>query len=230
MRHIELLSPKPRLRPNSCDPFEYRTKAKSYLRIPDPPTVGPDFFSTILSRRTRRKFGKLSLELVSDLLWYSAKVWCAASPSKPVRWQHRTSPSAGGIHCIDLLLTGKGEEQQSFSLYDPVAHALQEIVVDLDSARDLRDELGHAIDVGPAQVIWFAADCELMFSRYENGESLIWRDAGALVSTICFVAEALGLAYCPIGLTGEPFISSMLGTLGRISGVGGIIVGSRIGD
>lgn len=63
-------------------------------------------------------------------------------------------------------------------------------------------------------------------AKYFNHESLVWRDAGALLATMGFVAEALNLNYCPIGITGEPW-ASMLSSEGNLVGVGAALIGGR---
>lgn len=225
MTHIELASPVPRTEPYPCRPFSYRTGPKQYLRIPDFPLSDPGFFATITSRRTRREFSEPPHDRFAEFLWYSAKVWSASIERNSNRWQHRTSPSSGGIHCVDLLILE--HDQDSVMLYEPVAHAIQELSVDRQIVRRFMQEVEKAGDLDGARIIWFAADFELMLSRYENGESLVWRDVGALVSTMCFVAEALQFACCPIGMTGEPYISALFDSTDRISGAGGILVGAR---
>jgi len=76
-------------------------------------------------------------------------------------------------------------------------------------------------------MLWFAAQFDRTLSRYNNGESLVWRDSGALAATIALVAECLHLSSCAIGITGEPFISQILDSKGALVGVGGLLIGQR---
>jgi hypothetical protein len=93
------------------------------------------------------------------------------------------------------------------------------------------DKLFVAVDevVAPeqARMLWFGAQFERTLSKYENGESLVWRDAGALLATLSLVAECLSLNCCAIGITGEPFVSGMFGKDSNVVGVGGLLVGRR---
>jgi SagB-type dehydrogenase family enzyme len=223
MTHINLPNPVPRAQPSELAGFEYRTVGKHYLSIPNVPLSDPGFFATLRARRTRRDLGLISNQDLSALLWYSAKVWNARN-SGAVRWQHRSSPSAGGIHCVDILIVD--EQRERVMLYDAVGHSLQQVDLSPTPPRALLSELAGMISLGAATVLWLAADFELMLASYADGESLVWRDVGALTATVCFVVEALGLGCCPIGFTGEPFISEILNSHGRVTGVGGIIVGS----
>ena len=56
--------------------------------------------------------------------------------------------------------------------------------------------------------------------------SLILRDTGALVATACFVATALGLATCPVGIGGEsPALDALQVKYPEWAEVGAIAVG-----
>lgn len=61
-------------------------------------------------------------------------------------------------------------------------------------------------------------------AKYQHGESLIWRDAGALLAVMAVVAEALDCVLCPLGITGEPW-ASRLAPPGVLTGVGLVLVG-----
>jgi hypothetical protein len=71
----------------------------------------------------------------------------------------------------------------------------------------------------------FAAEPGKTFSKYTEANSLIWRDAGVLLGYFSFVAHALQLSFCPLGITGECW-ASQLDKQGRLVGVGLAIVGA----
>ena len=74
-------------------------------------------------------------------------------------------------------------------------------------------------------IIWFVARSNITRARYTNPESVIWRDAGALLATICLAATALNLVACPIGASGEPFIRRLLAAPDHVYGVGACAIG-----
>lgn len=76
-------------------------------------------------------------------------------------------------------------------------------------------------------LLWFVAQFGRTLGRYVDGESLVWRDAGALLATVYLVCEALGLACCAIGPSGDPDMPQIVGAENELRGVGGCIVGSR---
>jgi hypothetical protein len=109
----------------------------------------------------------------------------------------------------------------------PIVHALRTLAVRAEALSALRSSVLDLFPVGEGTILWHAAQPGRTFARYEHGESLVWRDAGALVAMTALVAEGLGLNCCPIGITGEPYLSSALETEGRVVGVGGTVVGGR---
>ncbi|SEM10533.1 hypothetical protein SAMN05518845_11692 [Variovorax sp. YR750] len=63
-------------------------------------------------------------------------------------------------------------------------------------------------------------------AKYFNSESLVWRDAGVLLGYLSLAAEALGLAFVPLGITGDPWAGKLVDESG-LAGVGAALVGRR---
>jgi hypothetical protein len=61
-------------------------------------------------------------------------------------------------------------------------------------------------------------------SRYPEGMSLIWRDAGALLATVHLVASDLGLSSCIVGTSGV-LRTDHAGPLGPVD-VGAVALGN----
>ncbi len=168
-------------------------------------------------------------------------------------WEHRIPPSAGGRHPVDLVLmnppvgvaaphtastaalvhpeTEPAEHgADRLYLYDPLRHALRELDVDDGTALRALQQLPPtllptATGIEVATILWFAAQVDRTAAAYEHPESLIWRDAGCVLATLTYVAAALDLACCPLGCTGEPWLSVALHNPTSIAGVGGCVVG-----
>lgn len=223
--HVVLGEPHPRGTSLPCVEFAYCTDSAEYLPLPHVPTL--DFFAVLRARRTRRSFGPLSQAAMSILLWYTGKTLVSASTAAP-RWEHRVPPSAGGRHPLDIVVTRWPDIDSPAFLYDPLAHAARKLRLSQPAA--LQGLLLHADQVLALQngvVLWHVAQFQRTLSGYSGGESLVWRDAGALQATTCMVAEAIGLACCPLGMTGEPWVSRALASGSAAVGVGGCVVGSR---
>lgn len=223
MKRIDLKCPTPREIELPYSEFCYQIKEKSYLPLPDDlPSIS--LSDVLASRQSRRTYKAVSCQLLNSLLWHSARA-IIVSPPNSSRWQHRPTPSAGGRHPIDLLIFTK---QDNVYLYDPIPHALAKLnIIDNNSLGQFLISINQVITFEQATIIWFGAQFERTLSKYESGEDLVWRDAGALITTISLVAESLGLNCCAVGINGEPFISDMLSSKGKVVGVGGLLVGER---
>lgn len=226
MKRIDLKSPTPREVELPYSEFCYQVEEKSYLPLPD--NLPRTSLSNILaSRQSRRTYKAVSRQLLNSLLWHSARA-IIVSPPNSSRWQHRPTPSAGGRHPIDLLILTEQYNSKNAYLYDPVPHALTRLKIPNSNSLDqFINSIDQIIRLEQATIIWFAAQFERTLSKYKNGESLVWRDAGSLISTISFVAESLGLNCCAIGITGDPFISQILNSQEMVTGVGGLLIGHR---
>jgi hypothetical protein len=71
----------------------------------------------------------------------------------------------------------------------------------------------------------FAAEPNLTFAKYNEACSLIWRDAGVLQGILSLAAEDLGLNFCLVGVTGEPWVSGLI-EQNTLVGVGAAYVGA----
>jgi len=227
MKRIELGSPSKRPVELHVREFRYPTISREYLAVPKAPrNVG--FFATVESRRSRRTFGPMSKSALSALLWYSSKTLSTWVEPNGFRWEHRPAPSAGGRHPVDLLVVSDNRAENVAYIYDPFAHALNRIQIQgPGKVTGLVREVNNIVSCRGATIIWHLAQFARTLSKYVDGESLVWRDAGALLATMGLVAEALRLSFCAIGITGEPWVSEMLDSKGAVVGVGGCIVGSR---
>lgn len=226
MVHIRLSSPS--LREPECAPetFVYTCLGTEYL--PEPaPLPSPPLFEVLARRESRREGLRPSKEDVAQLLWHSARTLRTAREESGFLWQHRPAPSGGGRHPVDLLVCAS-LTQPALELYDPMAHCLCRLeVTDHAALTQFCKEVDAVLPVGNAVILWFVAQFDRTMSKYQNGESLIWLDAGALLATIYFVAEALGLACCAVGITGAPWVTQALGGEDRLDGLCGCLLWRR---
>jgi hypothetical protein len=208
--------------------WDYDTTAGRALPQPPESLPRPSFFRVLRQRESRRTFARIDQELLATLLWFTAKTWRRTPTGRGARWEHRATPSAGGRHPIDTLLFETTPNR--LWLYDSLGHCLRQIRPRVPSMlRRLRAAVNQVLPVGQGTILLHAAQLARTAARYRHPDTLVWRDAGALVATTALVAEALGLSCCPLGITGEPFLSEALGSDARVLGVGGCIVGKRIG-
>ena len=220
-------SPKPRARWLKLDSFVYPAGRAIYL---ERPRVFPkhSFTKVLLARRTRRNFYPLSNEMLAALLWLAVKTRDVGVRDSKIVQQYRPAPASGAVHAVDLLVLSRVRDRWGAFLYDPGAHALIVLSVQRSRLSAMLHEVETNLRFGTATVLWMVGDVNRLRARYVNEQSLIWRDAGALLATICLAAEALGLAACPLGGLAEPYVTRMFRGEGKILSLGGLIVGRRV--
>jgi Nitroreductase family len=170
-------------------------------------------------RRSQREFWPLKLEALSQLLELTCRVHFSISG---MAQSSRPPPSAGALHPIRVLLHRFGEAH--WTCYDPFDHALVRLHSDVEPTT-VREALDAIMPGNDATLVLFAAEPGETLAKYENGCSLVWRDAGILQGYFALAAEALGLHLCLLGVTGEPWVSR-LACARDLFGVGVAYVGA----
>lgn len=228
MEHIRLNSPYRKGHERSPREFHYSTSAVFYLPKPEV-NYKINFFRVLDSRSSRREWGVLSIHALSLLLWYVAKTKNIYKEKSGSVWQHRSVPSGGGKHPVDLLIIRNIRKNPTVDLYDPLGHAL--VRINIAGQRKLKlllKKVDKILPFGGGTLIWLVGQFDRTMSKYANGESLVWLDAGALLANIYLVAEAFSLNCCAIGITGEPWISDSLHSDYLAEGLCGCVIGSRL--
>lgn len=181
--------------------------------------------SVLLERRSRRTFSALGLEELSPLLWHTLR--CQRTADSPLGFalQQRPTPSAGAIHPVHLVMQVPGESRQ-WARYSPISHTLDVIGPSADILNVLRAEAGQVLDTQSGSLLLFVAEPAMTAAKYENADSLIWRDAGIMQAALAIVAQALALNYCLLGITGDPWVGR-LSEQCQLVGVGIAVLGAR---
>jgi hypothetical protein len=99
----------------------------------------------------------------------------------------------------------------------------------LEPIQELIQTCSAILPEGRGTILVFVAEVQRTGSVYENPDSLIWRDAGALMQTLAFTFCAYGLAFCQLGILGNE-IPSALNLSTRLIGVGVAVAGHPIID
>lgn len=173
------------------------------------------------SRRTLRDFGAMSPSDLGDWLDLSCRVQQVQRSGLGFDLSRRPAPSAGAIHPIHLVFAFP--EETLWRRYDAVDHALLTFSSRLD-ALEVRSGMQAVLAAPHATLILLAAEPARTDAKYSSAASLVWRDAGALLATMGIAAHALSLAFCPLGVTGEPWTSRLLEEKGLV-GVGAAFLG-----
>ena len=227
MEHIKLQSPYPRNEELNYEDFDYKIDSRIYLPHPSQKITTP--ISEVLeTRQSGREYNhSIDIDDLSDLLWFSAKTRKVIKNPNGSVWKHSPTPSAGGRHPIDIIITNQMPDKEAVYLYDSVAHALCELQINLSHKNKLWDATNEIIPVKNATAFYFAAQFVKTFSKYYHGESLVWRDSGSLLTTLYVVATSLKFECCALGFSGAPWLSKMVGGESCIGGVGGFLCAKK---
>ena len=221
MTWIDLGNPSPRAEPTEWQPVDWGPSVVESLSIPHRRCL-PCFDRVVNSRRTQRLFGNLDRDQLGSFFWYSCRIAAIGSDSLGFPITQRPAPSAGAIHPIHVVV---GDEHGGWSRYVPEDHALAEIEGP-ERFEGLCQKVRQVLDPQFGTMLLFVAEPGKTFSKYDHATSLVWRDAGILIGHMALVAESLSLNFCPLGITGEPWISE-LNEQGKLVGVGVALLGSR---
>lgn len=218
---MTLQPPFPRSKSIRLKRFVPQMGDRMYLPPPSNPT-SRNFFEVVASRRSSRELALLDKEHLGALLWYSFRISAMSAPKAEYPFRQSPTPSAGGLQSQNILVQ---TSQTGLLFYDPVSHSLSAIADSVSISTALFESAMRVIPAPQATALWFAGDEALLSSKYENAESLLWRDSGCLAATLSVVAEALDINACILGITGEPYLSDFFN--GNLSGFGGIVLGGR---
>ncbi len=187
------------------------------------PACAAEVDQFLRTRRTERKMGPISDGELGTWLDLGCRAQLIQDSVYGFDISLRAAPSAGAIHPIHLVLANPGES--SWRRYDGIEHALIDIPSSLD-AREVHQDMQAVVPAPAATLILFAAEVGKTAAKYDHPASLVWRDAGALLAVMGLAAHAHGLAFCPLGVTGEPWVGRLLEQQG-LFGVGAALVGTR---
>jgi hypothetical protein len=222
MSWIDLGQPRPR-----DEPLHYKTvKWPDGDRFPlprDAPLPTLSFADIAVHRRTRRSFAEMDESKLASLLLLTSTVIQRGLDRFGFEESFRPAPSAGAIHPIHVIINEYGDAH--WHRYDPLARCLVEIRTSIEPAT-VREDFEHVLPPGHATVLLFAAEPGMTFAKYHNGCSLIWRDGGVLQGYFAAAAEALQLNFSLLGVTGEPWVSRLIGPPALV-GVGAAYVGGH---
>jgi SagB-type dehydrogenase family enzyme len=221
MTWMLLAEPRPREIPECHQAFQWPDGKVMPLAPPRQPRQS--FCDVVNGRRSQRTFAAMDGTDLSTLLWLSARVIDRQPSALGGDLTLRPAPSAGALHPIHILMCSVRDQQ--WQRYDPFNHSLVGVPEGLLPVESALQAVESALPVSDGTLIWLAAEPGRTATKYENSDSLVWRDAGALLSQLGLVSSLLGLHFCSLGLTGSDW-ASPLDQQHLIRGVGLAIAGA----
>ncbi len=222
MNWIDLGNPIPRSIPIRYTPMEWDTGEIHPLPALSTRLL-PRLNQVLDNRFSVREFSALNDQQLGEFLWHACRTRDSHPSGLGFRLEHRASPSAGAIHPIHVIL--KIPNDSRWWLYCPQNHELVEIKKAEDKLAALYKQSLDVLNGSEATRILFLAEPGKTLGKYQEGCSLLWRDAGALLGVMALTASALSLNFCPLGITGEPWASS-LSDQRELVGVGLALLGT----
>jgi len=206
--------------------FQYDILETIKLSRKIPPIATP-FDEVSKVRKSARFFKSVTVEELGTVLWYSAKVKSTFLKKNGYILTHRGTPSAGARHPIDIIILNPNFLiENNFYYYNPFEHSLNQLNSPFSGMTTLfTGHINKIVEINNATIIWFVAHVNRTAAKYENAQSLIWRDAGALINNIQMTCTAIGINSCPIGSLGEPYISNFFNPQPGVCGAGGLLIG-----
>jgi SagB-type dehydrogenase family enzyme len=214
--------PRPHPSPRHYEPIDWPSGTRRPLS-PFPGSLEVDFVQLLEQRQTRRHFaGTLTDADLGSFLWLACRNRSLRPGPFGAPQESRPHPSAGGMHPIHVLTARAGEP---WYRYDPIEHCLVEVVDTALAARKARDTSDKLVHLQGGVLLGLAAEPGKTGAKYEHPESLVWRDAGVLLGYMSLVAEAMQLAFCPLGSIGDADFGSATTTPARLHPAGLAVLG-----
>ena len=182
-------------------------------------------FLDVLRDRRSAVGGPVGSDDLSSLLWHATALRERRADGRfGILWESRPAPSAGGLHAIRIVVLPLDDAAQAGE-YLPDHHALAPI--DHNGIEANRASVAEMIGATTGTTLQLACDLDLLAACYDNPETLMWRDAGALAATISFAATALGMTSVALGRTGGGVLTAA-GVNPRLAAVGAVHLGAAI--
>lgn len=175
-------------------------------------------------RRSVRRMNAASLrEIVNMVGWVvtPSRVW---SFDNGIR-SRRLAASAGALHAVEpILIPPIG--RRAFRV-DGVSGRMEILrVADAELISAFRKKVADIVpNAAGCHAAVFAADFVRAHAFYDAAESLVLRDAGALLQTLHLASEAYRLSAVPLGILGGEVIEAILPADSGVRAVGVMIIG-----
>lgn len=213
---------RPRTEPQRYEPIQW-PEGRMVQLMPRSTVLSVDLVELMEQRQTRRDFTReLSIEDLGEFLWLACRSRSSRASIYGPDQESRPHPSAGALHPIHVLVV---MDARAVLRYAPAQHALLELPASAENASYALDAARASLELGSGYVLALVAEPGKTGAKYEDPESLVLRDAGVVLGYMSFVAEALGLAFCPLGITGNPGLTQGLPADNALRAVGLAVLG-----
>lgn len=168
------------------------------------PSVLRGFVEVAEQRRSKRVLTPASHEVVVGALLFALKPRFRKEGDALARTRG-LSLSAGALHPISVLLF----DREAVFRVNAEASTLDRLKFSESSYAAWLKKCRQVLPQADGTFMVLVADMARPHSAYENSESLVWRDAGAMLQTMSLVSEVFGLGFCPLGMLGNEVVAAL---------------------
>lgn len=182
------------------------------------------FSEEITRRRTVRVCEPLDLDAVLSLLQFALKVRENGEGENMGRLR-KLSISAGAMHPLEALVVSGPE------VVDPIIYNdLDDVfgTVQYTEPEFAAMEVAKLFAIAPranGHLLLLVANLRHIAQAYKEYQSLVWRDAGALLQTLSLLATAKNHAFVPLGPSGNALLGALAKPHANYVAVGTGIIG-----
>ncbi|MGW6599755.1 SagB/ThcOx family dehydrogenase [Streptomyces sp. NPDC055036] len=193
-------------------------EATGTVPLPDARDLPSRALAEVLSeRRSVRDFAAepVPLRLLAAFLDRSARVR-GYLPPRSYEQTQRPAPSGGARHSLEIYLIARDVEQlppgaYHYDAFDHALHRLSDWNDDLAALQHRTITLPALLNEAPPAGLYLASRADRTGWKYAGmALSMIYRDTGCLLQTMCLTATDLGLASCPTGRMEVPVSAPFL--------------------
>ncbi|MBW6400873.1 hypothetical protein KPL78_23640 [Roseomonas sp. HJA6] len=184
----------------------------------------------MLARRSVREMAPAPLRSILALVGW-VTVARAIRVADPLGRTRRVPPSAGALHPVEVIVVAGGRRAPVLLRVDPGSARVQ-VLSERRTGRAgrLLARLPELLPRARGTALVLLADYGRTAAVYRKPDSLLWRDAGALLASLQLAAGGMGLVACPTGLLGEEVGDGLFHTNERVLAAGTMLVGLGSAD
>lgn len=181
------------------------------------------FADVVGSRRSNRTIRQASTDIIAFVVRETLRAHYIGTGVKQGR-KLKAIVSAGALHSVKAVMIDRSDRP---IYYDDNKDSFLSVGIrDERSWLTFRQECLNVLPHADCHLIALIADNRDIGRLYSNHQSLLWRDAGAVIQGVALAAEALGLAFCPLGVLGGDVIPALLGEDDDFTAVGVVAIGT----
>lgn len=199
--------PHPIVASESPEPIQWHVRRSIKLGTFAPP-LRQDFAQVVENRRSARKMARISFREMSNVLSFALQPRFFREGDAAGRHRSPTI-SAGALHGVELVIVDWRGSKRAFR-FDRASCCLQALTIDNPSAMSrFVAHFKEVLAVDTTTAVVMLGDWKRMSAFYTNPETLLFRDAGAILQSLSMAAAAYRVGFCPLGILGGEIVEAL---------------------